>query len=274
MRFKILGAIVLAVAGANIAWADQPIMNKMPRWDNGWGFQFVQEYRHESALLIGDDEVGNGLTEDVHITNFEGVYTWDRAIRLTAKLPVINDARRELLDGSGRKFSQRDSGIGDLTLALPLKNYFNLDGRSGNWSLTPQLRVPLGSRDVSKYSIADRVWGGGLSLGYETETQHYFFAAGVTGWVFEADEPGEVSAHIDLGYNINIGDKNGQILWETDFVYESDGSHTLKAGPAIYWRFTDVVHVRAEWKHDFVDYQGELDHGDGDTFKVAVGFVF
>ncbi len=274
MKFQILGAVVLTVAGATMAWADQPIMNKMPRWDNGWGFQFVEEYRHESALLMGNDEVGDGLTEDVHITHIEGVYTWDRAIRLTAKLPVINDARRELLDGSGRKFAQRDSGIGDLTLALPLKKYFNLDGRSGNWSLTPQLRVPLGTRDISKYSIADRVWGGGLGLGYETETKHYFFATGVTGWFFEGDEPGEVSAHVDLGYNINIGDKNGQVLWETDFIYESDGTHTLMAGPAIYWRITDVVHVRAEWKHDFMDYQGELDHGDGDAFKLAVGFVF
>ncbi len=36
---------------------------------------------------------------------------------------------------------------GDSTLALPLKKYSNLDGRSGSWTLAPQVRVPLSGDD-------------------------------------------------------------------------------------------------------------------------------
>ena len=36
------------------AVADEPIMNMMPRWDNGWGLQLIDEYRHEDDLLLGD----------------------------------------------------------------------------------------------------------------------------------------------------------------------------------------------------------------------------
>ena len=101
--------------------ADEPIMNMMPRWDNGWGFQFIEEYRSESDLLLGDQLAYPGFSEDVHLMHMEGGYTWDKSIRLTAKIPYVLDAVREMPDGSGGKRIQRDNGIGDPTLALPLK---------------------------------------------------------------------------------------------------------------------------------------------------------
>jgi hypothetical protein len=63
-------------------------------------------------------------------------------------------------------------------------------------------------------------------------------------------------------------------MWETDFHYEDDGSETLSAGPALYWNLNDTAHLRLEWKHDFYDRQGILDHGNGSTFKFGIGFVF
>ncbi|MGB0293125.1 MAG: hypothetical protein ACPGIA_11170 [Luteolibacter sp.] len=264
--------VVLSLAAATVARADQPIMNMMPRWSGGWGFQFIEEYRYNSELLLGDDEVGDGLSEEVHILNLEAVYTWQRWIRLTAKMPYILHAEREVPDGGGGVEKQKDNGLGDLTLALPLKQYFNLDGRSGSWTAAPQLRVPLAGDD--DYEIGDNEWGGGLFLGYETETADWFIGTGVSAWVFDGDEPFEMGASLDFGRNVFAFGSSGQITWETDYKWEDDGSTRLKSGPAIYWKFTDTVHGRLEWKHDFYDYRGVLDHGNGDTVKVGIGFVF
>ena len=263
---------MVLLAACAIAQADQPVMSKMPRWDDGWGFQFVEEYRHNSDLLLGNRSVGSSLSEDVHILNLEAVYTWKRWIRATVKIPYILSAERELLNDAGQVFTQRDEGIGDLTFALPLKKYFNLDGRSGSWTFAPQFRVPTaGSGD---YEIGNGEWGGGIFIGYETETANWFYAVGVNAWVFDGDEPFEAGFTFDLGYNIYAFGSSGQILWETDYQWEDDGSRVLKSGPALYWKVNDTVHLRAEWKHGFFDKRGILDHGNGDTVKVGVGFVF
>lgn len=252
--------------------ADQPITNMMPRWNNGYGFQFIQEYRHNTDLLLGKQKIGNGLSEEAHIINIEGVYTWKRWIRLTAKLPYTLHAKRELLDSQGNTFTQTTQGIGDLTLALPLKKYFNLDGRSGSWTIAPQLRIPLTGK--SAYEIGDGEWGGGLSLGYETETAQWFFGTSTTAWVFDNHEPFEISASLDLGRNIAALGSSGQITWETDFTWEDNGSRKIKAGPAIYWKLNDTIHLRADWKHHFYEKKTILDHGNGDTLKLTLGFVF
>ena len=52
-------------------------MNMMPRWAGGWGYQFVEEYRHESDLLLGGVVKHRGFSEDVHLMHLQGVYTWD-----------------------------------------------------------------------------------------------------------------------------------------------------------------------------------------------------
>ena len=252
--------------------ADQPIMNMMPRWDRGFGFQVRTEHVHRSDLKQGRDVVRRGFTEDLTQLHLEGVYTWDRSIRLTAKLPYVTDARREVLNESGQKVVQRDDGIGDLSLALPLKKYFNLDARSGSWTLAPQLRIPVGKED-DEFEVWDGVWGGGLSFGYETETYHWFIATSAGFWVFEEPVPAEWSYSLDLGWNAR---DDMQILWESDLGWDDGNKFFLSAGPAIYWRWSDKTHIRIEWKHDFVSHvtSDRPDHGNGDRFSAGIGFVF
>ena len=122
--------LAVLLSAMHTAHADQPIMNMMPRWDGGYGFQVLAEHTHRSDLKQGDDTIASGFTEDITQLHFQGVYTWDRSVRLTFKLPYTVDARREVLGENGEKVVQHDEGIGDLTLALPLKRYFNLDARS------------------------------------------------------------------------------------------------------------------------------------------------
>ncbi len=263
--------VPLLIASSISARADQPIFNEMPRWDNGWGVQVIREFRTESDLLLGDTVIGPGFSEDIDLLHFEGVYTWDKSIRLTFKLPYVLDARREVLMG-GVKTVQRDEGIGDLTLALPLKRYFNLDQRSGSWTIAPQLRVPLAGEDT--YEVFDNEWGQGVSFGYESETYEWIFSAGATAWVFYGEEPFEASASIDVGRNLHGFGSSGHINWETDAHFEDDGSFTLSAGPAFYWRINDTLHTRISWKHDFADRQGIVDHGNGDTLRIGIALVF
>ena len=252
--------------------ADEPIMNMMPRWKGGWGIQTTLEHRYESDLLLGDQVIHDGFREDVNILHLEGVYTWERAIRLTAKLPYVLYAQRELPDGSGNKITQRDQGLGDLTLALPLKKYFNLDGRSGSWTFKPTLRVPLSGED--EYEVYYGEWGSGLGLSYEFETYRMFFFLGTSGWFHHEDKPFESHSSLDLGYKFEARGTNAAILWESDFHYKDDDSETLLAGPALYWNINDLNHLRLEWKHDFHDRKGVIDHGNGDAFKLSLGWVY
>lgn len=270
LKLLILGALI---APSFSVFADQPIMNMMPRWDGGYGYQLRTEYINRSDLLQGDKVVAKGFGESIYKLHFEGVYTWDRSIRLTVKLPYVVEARREILAAGDVKQAERSSSkLGDITLALPLKQYFNLDGKSGSWTFAPQLRIPTSSKSNS-YDLYDREFGVGVSLGYEIETANSFFAFDLSGFTFESDEPNEFSSSIDLGWNFR---DNAQLLWETDFHSETDGSRSISAGPALYWRFTDVVHTRIEWKHDFKSEVGrnELDHGNSDSFSIGVGFVW
>jgi len=82
--------VMLIIACASVAQADQPVMSKMPRWSEGYGFQFVQEYRHKSDLLLGSEKVGKGLTENVHILNIEGVYTWERWMAIFRNKRIVD----------------------------------------------------------------------------------------------------------------------------------------------------------------------------------------
>lgn len=272
---KFFANLILALAVGNGALdlsADQPIFNEMPRWKGGWGVQLVHEYRHRPDWLAGRQVIAPGLDEEMHLMHLEGVYTWDKSIRLTAKIPYVVDAQRELLDGTGALVRQKDSGLGDVTLALPLKRYFNLDGRSGSWTLAPQLRLPTAEDD--EYAIFDHQWGTGLSIGYETETYRFIGGASVGIFGLYGDDQPESNASLDLGVNYLFKGMNGHVKWETDLLHEFDGTLSVSAGPSIYLRITDTLHTRVEWKHDFYSRHAGRDHGNDETFKFGIAFVF
>ena len=168
--------------------------------------------------------------------------------------------------------TQKDKGFGKLTLSLHRKEYFNLDGRSGSWTFAPQIRIPL--TKVDAYSVGAGEWVAGVFLGYETETAAWFFSTGASTWGFAEQEPFEVGTNLDLGLNIFGFGSSGQILWESDYRWEEDGSLLFQSGAALYWKFTDTIHSRIEWKHDFYNRRAFLSHGNGEVFKLGVGFVY
>ena len=110
---KRISTLFVVASSVLIVSADEPIMNMMPRWDNGWGLQLIDEFRHEEDLRLGNRTAYSGFTADVHLLHFQGVYTWDRSVRLTYKIPYVLDARREVPNGLGGKQVEHDTGIGD-----------------------------------------------------------------------------------------------------------------------------------------------------------------
>ena len=164
-------------------------------------------------------------------------------------------------DGVGGKLIQKDRGWGDLNLGVPLKKYFNLDGKSGSWTFKPMVRIPLSNKD--DYDFYYKEFGGGIGFGHEFETANYFFGIGTAWWIFDGDRPAEIHSSLDFGYNFETKNSNGSVFWETDFHAEDDESRTLGSGPAFYFNHNDTIHSRIEWKHDFIDHQGIIDHGNG-----------
>ena len=60
--------------------AEQPVFGMMPRWASGWGVQSLYE------LSVSDET-------RYHALHVEGVYTWERWIRVTYKVPFIIDGQ-------------------------------------------------------------------------------------------------------------------------------------------------------------------------------------
>ena len=48
---------------------------------------------------MGSNKLYPGFSEEINVMHLEGVYTWKKEIRITAKLPYVLDAEREMPDG-------------------------------------------------------------------------------------------------------------------------------------------------------------------------------
>jgi hypothetical protein len=147
---------------------------------------------------------------------------------MTAKVPIR-------LDG--------EVGLGTPTLALPIKRYFNLDGRSGSWTLSPHWFVPIASsaRSKRKEQVA-------LTAGYETES--YRAIGGLAVGVFRrVDDLFEAHLHGAAGVNLHGFGSSGHLKFKMHLGLRDDGAQTLRIGPTLYWRFSDRWHGQIVYKH-------------------------
>ena len=162
---RLLGVLLFILCAP--ALAEQPIFGMMPRWRNGYGVQLIQQ-RQERTF-------SNDAHASFDITRIEGVYTWVRSVRATAKLRLTTGS-------SDREFAKL--GAGDLRLAIPLKKYFNLDGRSGSYTFTPQVELPMGT---AAHAAPFRRHASAITgLGYEMETYWLHFGASAQ-WAYQPE---------------------------------------------------------------------------------------
>ena len=70
---KTVGISIL-LACVSLSGADQPIMNMMPRWDGGYGWQALYERMDRDDLLQGSETFQPGWHERIHQLHVQGVY--------------------------------------------------------------------------------------------------------------------------------------------------------------------------------------------------------
>ena len=262
--------IVLTVAPS--VRAEQPIFDEMPRWKGGWGIQLLQEFRMREGENSSTGEQVQSETEHIHLTHIQGVYTWDKSIRLTAKVPVVLFAEKTVEGAGEPPVTYQDQGLGDPTIALPLKSYFNLDGRSGSWTLTPQVRIPTGQSD--EYDVYSREWASGLSAGYATETTLFYLMTSAGAWYEAKEAPWQANLAFHFGINYQLGKMNGHLMVKQYGKYQQRDAVTYAIGPTIYLRLTDEFHTQLQTRHDVVSWhQGEKKSRE-DSFRVGFAVVY
>ena len=232
------------VVSPSVGFAEQPVFVMMPRWANGWGVQAQHEYQSF------DDEAG-------HLLHLEGVYTWRRWIRLTYKIPWVIAA-----ESAG---TQTQSGLGTPVLALPLKKYFNRDGASGAWSLTPQVFLPISS---SEFGRKDH-WAG-LSLSYAKETYRTATDLGFAGHLGAEGYPFEWHLHGGLGGKFYVSDTFWILRLRSDLRLNHEGEYSLRVEPVVYARLSDRWHAQMSWKVSVLS-QG---FDEGHWVRSGFGMVF
>ncbi len=210
---------LLLVAASGSTFAHQPVMDMAPRWDDGYGIQTRIEH-----------------FDDVTTTWVEGVYTWDKSIRATFKLPY------------------RDGKLGGLILGLPLKKYSNNGAKTSNWSVTPSVQLP---------NADDGEWDTGLSLSYSSETPKFYQLYDLYTW---GDRTG-----LDINFGLAFpGKGSGKFaIWDVSALKSREGDR-IQTGPVFVY-FKKNMMFRAEYKH--LVFERDSDWSGG-FLNVGIGFVF
>ena len=227
-RASLWTALVTAALGlANAASAHQPVMDMAPRWAGGSGLQVRHEYRSSDDLLDGrrDADGPSNRERRVRTTWLEGVYTFQRSARVTAKVPYIDQER---VTSSGER--QSGEGLGDVILGVPLKRYRNEGRATWNWGVTPSVRLPTGSTS-GDYPVGDGSWDAGISFGYVRETPR---AYQYVDWFYWRNGSGRKGIHRGdvIGLDLNLGihplhdsasNSGVYLMWDVSARYEARG---------------------------------------------------
>ena len=286
---RTLAVALLLVAGVPVTGrAHQPVMDMAPRWQEGWGVQVRNEHRFSDELLSGKSDVSNpeGRERRVNTVWLEGVYTFKREIRLTAKIPWVAQRRVSVLSGSPVK--QTGRGIGDSILGLQLKHYFNREASTGNFGLTPSIRVPTGSTSDA-YPVGDGSWDVGVSTSFSVErTQLYQFydlfywhnTEGARG----IDRGDEVGLDVNIGihpYHDNRHNLGIFLMGDLSARYEARGNDTagttggkrISLGPVLVGYWNNLM-LRAEVKFPVYESVWGTQVARGIDFNVGLGVTF
>ena len=277
--------IVYLLFIASPALGHQPVQDMAPRWDGGFGFQIREEYRSSDDLLDGSSDAADPFKRktSVHTTWLEGVYTFDKAVRVTAKIPWIDQKR---ITSLGERQSSR--GLGDIIVGMPLKSYWNRGPETGNWGFTPSVRIPTGSTGGS-YPLGDGSWDFGTSFSYSRETPSWYELVDLFYWKNGGGHDG-IRRGDELGLDVNLGihplHHNGTnsglfLMWDATARYEgkgrgsagTTGRRTLHTGPVAVLYWNNWV-LRAEYKHPVYESVYGTQLATGPIVNVLLGVTF
>ena len=281
---------------ATLSHAHQPVFDMAPRWAGGYGVQIRHESYGSDDLLSGRDNIDNPLGLDRHVSRtwVETVYTFDKSIRLTAKLPHVRQNRRKLLGAV--VIPEKGEGWGDLIVGLPLKRYMNEPRATWNVGFTPSLRLPTGSSDGS-FPLSDGSLDLGLSVSYSYEG--YPFAERLEFlfyqmydlfvWINREGDRGMREGNV-VGLDINWGFKpwfdddattGFYLMWDVSARHAGTSStltaplsgSRIHSGPMlVYYRGGTMI--RAEWKFPLYERADGIAVSRGNEFNLGIGIAF
>jgi len=265
-------------------------MDMAPRWEQGYGFQTRFESYGSSTLMQGESKIANpsSLKRYVNKTWLEGVYTFDRARRITFKLPYIEQTRHRVI--AGRRTLQDSKGFGDLVIGVPLKHYRNNKAFTDNFSFTPSIRFPTGNT-TGDFPISDGSVDLGFSLSYSSESPRYYSLVDVFYWINREgkrgmDEGNETGIDINLGYHpLHSDDLDAGlfVMWDftarhnenpgADNLTAASGGTRLQTGPVLVL-YKDNIMLRAEYKHLTYEKKNQVSNSRGSEFSIGIGITF
>ena len=285
IRLVLVGSSVLI---GHFVWAHQPVMDMAPRWEDGYGFQIRQEYRHSDELFSGNSKVDNplGLESSVNTTWLEGIYTFKREVRLSVKLPYLDQERIVIRNGVAVR--ETGQGLGDIVIGLPLKSYTNQVSATSNIAFTPSIRLPTGST-TDDFSTGDGStdYGASFSASFEKSDLYQYYDlfywknGGGKNGMHQGDE---------IGFDANIGwhpyhdnqtNKGVFLMWDVSARYEKQGENSvgitggkrLSTGPVFVY-YQGGMMLRVEYKYPLYEDVFDTQISHGQEFNFGVGFVF
>ena len=200
-------------------YAHQPVMDMAPRWADGYGIQTrFERFDSQSTTWV------------------EGVYTFDKSVRLTFKQPY------------------RDGQLGDIIVGLPLKKYKNDGASTSNWSVTPSVQFPTGRPSE---------WDLGLSLSYSSESPRFYQLYDLYTW---GDRTG-----LDINAGVAIPGKGQGMfaLWDVSMLTSRLGDR-IQTGPVFVY-FKKNMMFRAEYKALVYEKDSQW---SGNYFGIGIGLVY
>jgi len=288
MRYSLLFLFLVLFHGS--IRAHQPVMDMAPRWEDGYGFQFRYERYGSDKLLDSSTETANPLDLERYVYKvwIEGVYTFERSKRITFKLPYIDQRRTVNINNIGVR--QKNSGIGDLVLGVPLKKYWNQGARTGNLSFTPSLRLPTGSA-TGPFPISDGSWDVGLSFAYNAETPKFYFLVDMFYWFNTSGKNGmhegnELGLDVNLGYHPYHNNETNSgvfVMWDIsardnerpnqNTLTTFTGGQRVHTGPVLVL-YRENVMFRAEFKVPVYESVDGIANSRGNEVSIGLGVTF
>ena len=270
------------------AMAHQPVMDMAPRWEGGYGFQVRQETHYSDKLLSGDSEIDNplGREQRVDTTWLEAIYTFKREVRLSVKMPYVDQERTIIPEGQAVK--QTGSGLGDIVIGVPLKRYTNEASATSNIAFTPSIRLPTGSTD-DEFPVGDGSTDLGASFSASFEKADIYQYYDLFLWKNGSGKKGinegdEIGLDINVGwhpYHDNMTNQGIFVMLDTSARYQKRGRDTagitggarVSAGPVfVYYR--KGMMFRAEYKYPLYEDLFDTQVSRGSEINVGIGFVF
>ena len=270
------------------AWAHQPVMDMAPRWQGGYGFQVRHESYGSDKLMSGTSEVGNpfNLDKELDTTWLEGIYTFRRELRLSVKVPYVDQQRTVLQNGAPVTLS--GSGLGDVVVGMLFKRYKNQASATGNIALTTSIRLSTGDSS-GDYPVGDGSTDFGLSFSKSMERANFYQYYDLFYWENREGDRG-IHRGNELGLDVNLGWHpyhknltNTGVFVMMDFSLRNEergrdlkgvtGGKRVSGGPVLVY-YRQGMMIRAEYKYPFHEdvYNTQLSRGP--EFNVGIGFVF